>query len=122
MVTVVCSAPSTPVTSPDSVGGVRVAVFASSKVGVRGDALLVDRRGVKRRSHRGGDTADDEVPDHLLVVELDVRGAESNHVDDVETPIGLHERHRTIMIVWVHEPESAHDRNLDPDIVYAMPA
>jgi hypothetical protein len=37
------STPSTPVTSPDPVGGVRVAVFASSKVGVRGDALLVDR-------------------------------------------------------------------------------
>ena len=104
-----CSTPSTRVTSPYRIRGVRVSVFASSKLGVRGNALLVDRRCVERRSHRGGDTADHAVPDQLLVVELDVRGAESNHVDDVETPIGLHQRHRTIVVVWVHEPESSHD-------------
>lgn len=114
VVTAACSAPSAAVTSPDVVGGVRVAVFASAKVGVGGDPFLVDRRGIERRSHRGGDTADDAIPDHLLVVELDNRGPESNHVDDVETPIGLHERHRTIMIVWVHEPESVHGRTSSP--------
>ena len=76
VVTADCSTASTPVASPDVVGGVRVAVSASAKVGVRSDALLLERRGVERRRHRGGDAADDEVPDHLLVVELDVRGAE----------------------------------------------
>lgn len=60
-----------------------IAPIVTFEFRVRGDALLVYRRGTDDGFHRRSDPADHPVPDLLLVIEPGDRGPESNHVDDL---------------------------------------
>lgn len=91
-------------TSPPTALGDRasIAPIVAFEFWVRGDALLIYRRGADNGFHCRSDPADHPVPDLLLVIEPGNRGPKSNHLNDLKPAVRFDECSRTITTVLVH--------------------